>query len=128
MQKHKMEDTVRNMFINHTYDIKKFDAMADQIQKTNTFGANSLKAESFNDPIYKQDLNSTAQNPVIFSSENGYHLSNDEPQPMVQDDYELDKAATKIQSLFRMRQAKKKIQEIRSSLEYNPRNTQQPVK
>jgi hypothetical protein len=79
MQKHQVEEVVRDMFVKNTYDIKQYESLRDKVKNTSIFDPNST-IKSQNIEKGKNDLNSTAQNPVFLSSE--YPLSNYKPQPM----------------------------------------------
>jgi len=59
VQKHQVEEVVRDMFIKNTYDIKQFESLRDKVKNTSIFDANST-IKSQNIDKGKHDLNSTA--------------------------------------------------------------------
>ena len=59
VQKHQVEEVVRDMFIKNTYDIKQFESLRDKVKNTSIFEANST-IKSQNVDKGKHDLNSTA--------------------------------------------------------------------
>lgn len=59
VQKHQVEEVVRDMFIKNTYDIKQFESLRDKVKTTSIFDANST-IKSQNIDKGKHDLNSTA--------------------------------------------------------------------
>lgn len=56
MQKHQVEEVVRDMFVKNTYDVKQFESLREKVKNTSIFDPNP----TIKNDRGKHDLNSTA--------------------------------------------------------------------